>query len=107
MNDVIQYRPRPSDEHVANLRPFITTGVRSDPPTFAGRGGIFRHCEILIRAKRRDPTLKSVSHLILGTPGAEKTLMNELALRLLALSAVRSFQVLSRHASTPARDPTR
>lgn len=77
--NVIRYRKRPTNEQIENLREFTTQGERSDAVAFAGRHDVLKHIASLIRFKRRNSTLNSISQVIQGAPGAGKTsLLNEL-----------------------------
>ena len=79
MDDWIQYRSRPSDEQLENLRAFTRHGERTDPIAFVGRDDIFDHIAALIQDKRQDASLQSITQVIQGAPGAGKTsLLNEL-----------------------------
>ena len=79
MDDWIQYRSRPSDEQLENLREFTISGERMDPIAFVGRDDILHHIASLIQIKRQNASLKSITQVIQGAPGAGKTsLLNEL-----------------------------
>lgn len=79
MKDPVRYYARPSDEQLENLRAFAEPSERSDLLNFAGRDDILQLIPRLIQLMRRDPTVRSITQVIQGAPGAGKTsLLNEL-----------------------------